>query len=362
MDPMTTERYTGLLDTLKTTIESTEFLTRHRRSKTDFTRKRCLHFTVVLLFLVNMIKRSLQDELDEFFKALSGDPVAQRRVSKSAMTQARVKLRHTAFIELNDEQVTYFYNHFEPKRWHGFRLIAIDGSMTDLPKTAAICQHFGVWRPKAGGRCPKARVSQLFDVLNTVTLDALIAPKDKGERTLFAEQCHKLGPGDLLLLDRGYPAFGLFAKVKSTGADFCARMPLGRWKIVDAFIGTQSREQIVELSASYDAKKTCQSLGLSAEPIPIRLVRYDLADGQIGVLATSLLDDGRLSGQQIVELYAHRWPVEEDFRQMKSRLEVENWTGKSVEAIYQDFHATVFTKNLTAIIAQPAQSTVEKAK
>ena len=43
---------------------------------------------------------------------------------------------------------------------------------------------------------------------------------------------------------------------------------------------------------------------------------------------------------------------------MKVRLEVENWTGASIEAIYQDFHVTVFTKNLAAILAQPAQQFV----
>ena len=43
---------------------------------------------------------------------------------------------------------------------------------------------------------------------------------------------------------------------------------------------------------------------------------------------------------------------------MKVRLQVENWTGTSVEAIYQDFHATVFTKNLATILAQPAQQVV----
>ncbi len=43
---------------------------------------------------------------------------------------------------------------------------------------------------------------------------------------------------------------------------------------------------------------------------------------------------------------------------MKSRIEIENWSGKSVQAIYQEFHAAVFTKNMTAILAHPAQQEV----
>jgi len=45
---------------------------------------------------------------------------------------------------------------------------------------------------------------------------------------------------------------------------------------------------------------------------------------------------------------------------MKPRLEIENWSGKSKLAIYQDFHAKVFTKNLIAILAFPAQQVVKQ--
>ena len=52
--------------------------------------------------------------------------------------------------------------------------------------------------------------------------------------------------------------------------------------------------------------------------------------------------------------------MEENYKVMKSRIEIENFTGKSVHAVYQDFHAKVFTMNLTAILAYPAQKAVEQ--
>ncbi len=52
-----------------------------------------------------------------------------------------------------------------------------------------------------------ARVSQLFDVLNHITIDAVISPKKDGERALAVEHFEYLRPYDLVLLDRGYPAF-----------------------------------------------------------------------------------------------------------------------------------------------------------
>ena len=50
--------------------------------------------------------------------------------------------------------------------------------------------------------------------------------------------------------------------------------------------------------------------------------------------------------------------MEEDYKVIKCRVEVENWSGTSVLAIYQDFHAKVFTKNLTAILAHPVTTQV----
>jgi len=47
-----------------------------------------LPFVIVILFLLNMIKRALQDELDEFFKLLKGTEIAVRVVTKSAFSQA----------------------------------------------------------------------------------------------------------------------------------------------------------------------------------------------------------------------------------------------------------------------------------
>lgn len=305
-----------------------------------------------------MLKHALQDELDAFFKAVTSGE--ERVVTKSAFTQARKKFKHTAFIELNDEQVAYFYTHFEPHTWRGFRLLAIDGTMATLPNTETVGGHFGYWRPQAGGRCPKARISQLFDVLNKISVEAWIAPKACGERALANEHLAHLSANDLLLLDRGYPAFWLFSAIKATGAHFCSRMGLGDWNVVKRFLESGLDEQIVDIDPCDAARKACAEVGLSEAPITIRLLRIELANGEIEVLASSLLDQQCYPYELFKELYIQRWPVEEDYKAMKSRLEVENWSGKSVEAVYQDFHATIFAKNLAAILVQPAQQVVRQ--
>jgi len=61
-----------------------------------------------------------------------------------------------------------------------------------------------------------------------------------------------------------------------------------------------------------------------------------------------------------MELYHKRWPVEEDYKTMKCWLEVENFSGKSVLSIYQNFHAKVFSKNLTSVLAFPTREIIEQ--
>ena len=362
MNADTAVLYQGLLQRLKTLLESPDFQARHRQQPKDFTRQRCLSFVVVACFLFNLLKRALQDELDEFFKVLNGAELAARLVTKSAFCQARLKLKYEVFIELNQTQVGYFYEHLSPLRWHSFRLLAVDGSMSELPHTPEICAHFGVWHPAAGGTCPKARVSQMFDTLNHVTLEALIAPKGLGEREAAALHFASLQPDDLVLIDRGYPAFWLLVLILSQGAHFCVRFSLSGWRVVEDFLASGRTEQTVTLEPSAEARQECAERGLATTPLTIRLLRIELGAGAVEVLGTSLLAQQDYPSALFKELYHERWPVEEDYKAMKLRVEVENWSGKSVLAIYQDFHAKVMTKNLTAILAHPMQAVLAQAR
>ena len=60
-----------------------------------------------------------------------------------------------------------------------------------------------------------ARVSQLFDVKNKFTIDAIIAPYSIGERELASLHAFQLRPTDLLLLDRGYALRLIFVGKKT---------------------------------------------------------------------------------------------------------------------------------------------------
>lgn len=338
---------------------SPEFVNRHKKSPKDFTRKRLLPFQTLVLYFINLPKGSYKDELDHFFKALFRLDVPITFVSKMALCLARKKLKYSVFVELNQHVRDFFYKHFNNvKKWHGFNLIAIDGSTLKLFKYKDIIEHFGTMKPKNGPAVPMARVSQMFDVLNKITIDAIISPFHIGERELLHQHLINLLPTDLLLLDRGYPAYWVFNLIMSQGGNFCARIST-QWKIVRDFIESGVQETIIDLQPSFISKKECIKMGLDILPLRLRLVRVELESGQIEVLITSLTDMNKYRVEIFKDLYSKRWPVEVDYLFMKQRIQLGNFTGKSALSVYQDFHSKVFAKNLIWILASPAEDYVK---
>ena len=84
----------------------------------------------------------------------------------------------------------------------------------------------------------------------------------------------------------------------------------------------------------------------------VRLVRVPLKTGQIEILATSLLDASRWPAADFAALYQQRWRIEEAFRHLKCRLQLEQFGGETPEAIRQEFHASILLHNLAIIAAQ----------
>jgi hypothetical protein len=341
-----------LIEFLNNIITSSDFIARHRQSESDFTRKRKMPFHLLIVFLLNAIRGSYQDQLDRFFKILFRLDVASRVVSKAALTKARMKLKYQAFVELNQQLNAFFEKNFNPKTWFGFRLLIIDGSTIRLPRCEDIAKHFGVWKVRQGRPSPMARISQLYDTLNKITVDALISPKHIGERELAAQHLLNIMPSDLVLLDPGYPAWWLFALIISLDANFCARMSCTKWKIVRSFLQSNAKERIIFLPPPITSIKTAQQMGLDLSPLKVRLIRIEKA-GKVQVLMTSLTDTKLYPYEVFADLYHKRWPVEEDYKIIKCRIEMENFSGQSALSVYQDFHSKVLLKNLVSVFSLP---------
>lgn len=67
---------------------------------------------------------------------------------------------------------------------------------------------------------------------------------------------------------------------------------------------------------------------------------------------TSLFDKKDFSPQKLKTLYHLRWGVEEQFKDMKYAICVENFIGKSPNAIKQEFFANILSYNLSMMLCK----------
>jgi len=336
-----------IVQKLANKIHSSEFLQSHRKNNPDFTRNRTLTFPRLVSFMLNAVNGSIQNELNRFFQVLDDAPISLTKVSTAAFCKARKKLSHAAFKELNDTLIEAFYQSKCVTLWHGHRLLAVDGSVTKLPKDKVLLAHFGKARSQSFQ--PAVRLSQLYDVKNKLTIDLRVEPHSTGERNMALKHLEYARKGDIIVYDRGYPAVWFFKYHLAKSVEFCTRATLDSSNIVKAFIASGNMSEIREFACIEKSLRRCKKDGLSKEPIHLRLVRVDLPAGTTEVLITSLVDEVKYPTSIFADLYHQRWGIEEDYKVMKSRLNIENFSGISVEAILQDIHAKTVTKNLTSI-------------
>ena len=112
--------------------------------------------------------------------------------------------------------------------------------------------------------------------------------------------------------------------------------------------------------ASNSQKAELRRLGLPLE-LTIRFLSLRLSTGELEVLATSLLDEKSYPTQEFQQVYGWRWNHETFYYMMKSRLDLENFSGQTAEAIRQDFHSTLLMCNLESILGAPARLILKEA-
>jgi hypothetical protein len=59
-------------------------------------------------------------------------------------------------------------------------------------------------------------------------------------------------------------------------------------------------------------------------------------------------------------LYFYRWPVETKFDVVKNKLELENFSGRTEDAVLQDFWACMHLANIAAIAKDEANDLVKE--
>jgi hypothetical protein len=249
--------------------------------------------------------------------------------------------------ELFLHTVAQVYAH-DVNRWHGMVVIAIDGSKLQLPNDKKLLKKFGGTGPTASS--PTAQASMAYDILNNIIVDAEIEPLSIGEQELAARHINRIaqmeGIGDaLVILDRGYSSVELMGHAEEKGHKFLIRLRRKFNADIDS-LGKGIREY-----------KLSYSKGI----LKVRVIKFTLPSGEIETLVTNLTDAG-MGIEEFKELYFMRWPVETKYGEIKLKLEVENFSGRTEVAIQQDFFITMMLSNVIAVAALEAQPAVDMAR
>lgn len=360
----------ALIEALRRRLCDRNFSVRHRARREDFTRHRQLSLPIVMLFTLQKTVKSLQRHLHEFLDELAGGELFEP-VTAGAFTHARAKLKHTAFIELNREIVLpaiYGPAAVRPlQRWRGHRLLGIDSSVLRLPEHPDSFAQFTAvevvnQRGQTGIRYPEGRMSVVYDLLNRVGLDARLEPSSTGEVVLALEQLAQAAPGDVLLNDRGFTGYTYLAWHYKRGLHFVARCSSGSFLAAQELFrkNRAGRSVVVKLFAPRHERAAAKRLGLPLE-LAVRFVSVRLPTGELEVLATSLLDETKYPTKEFLELYHRRWNHETFYGVMKGRLDLENFSGQTPEAVRQDFHATWLLCNLESVLTAPTDAALGEA-
>ena len=344
---------------IKEIIFSKKFLESHKNSNKDFTRERKLPFPKLVLFMLNLVKQSLQKELTEFYLNFS----TEKNITNSAYSQSRMKLNYTAFIELNDAIIKEFYTDNDFKLWKGFRLLGIDGSRIQLPFSVEILESFGYSKNGSNIIVPMAQTSCCLDLLNQMIINSEINRYETSEFDLALKSIEKCDMKDLLIYDRGYGAvwFMLYHQIKKK--DFIIRMRRNSTKEIAEFFNSEEKSKIIEITKLHkNTEKQIKKKGIEFTSLKIRLVKVILDNGEVEVLATSLLDEEKYPYEEFKDLYFLRWGIETEFDHLKNHLMIENFTGLSTLSIAQDFFAGEFVANMQQIIIREVEDELKEEK
>lgn len=366
-------------------IVSSEYLKNNfKKEKKDFTRNRKLTFDNMLILLLQKWVKSLQLRLNEFFDKLNEklDKKLESIASDVAFIKARLKILPEVFLKLNIEAIiNRFYDLKENKVWFNtfwdFRILAIDGSKIRLPEEKEITEKF--WKNKVVNRNKKESyytswlLSVLYDPLNNLALDSVLERWNYSERALAiknVQNLDKIKPienKDLIIFDRGYFSSFLISILYAYNKEFVIRLRKWAIKEIDELFKKDCKinEKIITLKVEnkeekYESKYWIKIDRKIQEKVMIRIVRIVLDNGEIELLATSLLEIEKYKYTEFKELYYKRWWIELYYDVLKNRLWLENFSWKSVHSVLQDLYSTIFLSNFETIMTRSTNYKLEQ--
>ena len=131
----------------------------------------------------------------------------------------------------------------------------------------------------------------------------------------------------------------------------------GGFGCVRDFLRSGPIEQVVELPAP--DRIDALDYECDRQPTSVRLVRHIASTGKIRVLMTNLFAAVRFPASIIGDLYHQRWRIEEAFKRLKHRLNLEHVSGLLQLAVAQDLAAKIVCDNVHSLLTQAAHDAAQ---
>lgn len=334
-----------------------------------FRRRTPLTAPLLLSFIMRHNPLSTQISLYEFF-----DRIGSRPVSKSAMSQKRTRLDPEVFVYLGRNLVSRCYDELKEDMplWYGWHVLACDGSDIALPDTDSIAEYFGrhkyaTNRGKAGETFPIAKTVMINDMLSGITLCGTLRPDKVNERAMLENllpDLMRILPFEpsrtICIMDRGYYSLRIFDRLGRTGMRYVVRVQLTS-AVVDDFVCSGLREKVIDWMPVHNTSLSKDDMWNAGgrRPLRVRLVRVDLPDGEVEVLATNL-SSREVPASRMKELYFLRWPIEVEYLHYKHAFVIESFSGGRPVCVMQDYFATLLVHNMVRVMTIVARKDVEQ--
>jgi hypothetical protein len=264
-------------------------------------------------------------------------------LSEEAFVQARRKVPQgfwmTLILLLGE---AFQQQHGDLTHYHGLRLLALDGTLINLPMWRRLRNHFGTARNGKGPRRTQARLVMLQLPRVRLPLAYELTPLEQGERTVAARLLSRVQRGDLVLMDRGFWSYGLFHQMGLRQAFFAVRLMNGvKFKTLRRL---GDGDLLVRWTPS-DRQWKKQGLPRTIE---LRVIHYQVKGFRPSAIVTNQLNPNRLSREQWLGLassktagvrldeglYHQRWQIETTFCELKVRQGLEgSLRGRTPETI-----------------------------
>ena len=278
-------------------------------------RERKLNMVVTVLMLIVMHFYSNLSQGEAMRKASKGlryvwpDPEYEV-AGASALSYRRYQLGARPLVALFHQVCQPMATEATPGTFlFGLRLMAIDGTVEDMADTPANAAVFGRHHSDRGDSAfPQVRGVYLVECGTHAVVDAGFWPCHTSERDGGFRVLRSVGPGMLVMWDRGFHDFDMVAQALATGAEVLARVP--------SHVALKPVQTCADGSFLAYLAPSAYHRRRSGLCLLVRVIQYTIKDPALPGyrethrLITSLLDAARYPAIDLACAYHERWEIE----------------------------------------------------